>query len=93
MNHPPGQSGHSLRALDVRYQGRLSSQDDPAHDGVVARRPRKDALNLPQTGGAEPIASGYWPLQAIARANGWILVPGDSEGYPAGAEVVVRALL
>jgi molybdopterin biosynthesis enzyme len=41
---------------------------------------------------AEPIASGYWPLQAIARANGWILVPSDSEGYPAGAEVVVRAL-
>jgi molybdopterin molybdotransferase len=41
---------------------------------------------------AEPIASGYWPLQAMARANGWILVPGDSEGYPAGAEVVVRAL-
>jgi molybdopterin molybdotransferase len=43
-------------------------------------------------GQAEPIASGYWPLQALARANGWILVPGDSEGYPAGAEVVVRAL-
>ena len=41
---------------------------------------------------AEPIASGYWPLQAIVRANGWILVPGDSEGYPAGAEVVVKAL-
>jgi molybdopterin biosynthesis enzyme len=39
---------------------------------------------------AEPIASGYWPLQAIAQANGWILVPADSEGYPAGAEVVVR---
>jgi molybdopterin molybdotransferase len=41
---------------------------------------------------AEPIASGYWPLQAMVRANGWILVPGDSEGYPPGAEVVVRAL-
>jgi molybdopterin molybdotransferase len=41
---------------------------------------------------AEPIASGYWSLQAIVRANGWILVPSDSEGYPAGAEVVVRAL-
>jgi molybdopterin biosynthesis enzyme len=41
---------------------------------------------------AEPIASGYWPLQAIVRANGWILVPSESEGYPAGAEVVVRAL-
>jgi len=41
---------------------------------------------------AEPIASGYWPLQALVRANGWILVPSESEGYPAGAEVVVRAL-
>jgi molybdopterin molybdotransferase len=41
---------------------------------------------------AEPIASGYWPLQALARANGWLLVPSDSEGYPAGAEVVVRPL-
>jgi molybdopterin molybdotransferase len=41
---------------------------------------------------AKPIASGYWPLQAIVRANGWILVPSESEGYPAGAEVVVRAL-
>ena len=41
-------------------------------------------------GAAEPLASGYWPLAAIAQADGWILVPPDSEGYPAGAEVVVR---
>jgi molybdopterin biosynthesis enzyme len=40
---------------------------------------------------AEPLASGYWPLQAIADANGWIEVPPGSEGYPAGAEVVIRA--
>jgi molybdopterin molybdotransferase len=39
---------------------------------------------------AEPIASGYWPLHVIARADGWILVPADSEGFPAGAEVMVR---
>jgi molybdopterin molybdotransferase len=39
---------------------------------------------------AEPIASGYWPLQAIAQADGWIVVAADSEGYPAGAEVMVR---
>jgi molybdopterin biosynthesis enzyme len=38
----------------------------------------------------EPIASGYIPLQAIARADGWVLVPADSEGYQAGARVVVR---
>jgi len=41
-------------------------------------------------GKASPIASGYWPLRAIAQAHGWIVVPADSEGYPAGAEVVVR---
>ena len=29
-------------------------------------------------------------MQAIVRANGWILVPADSEGYAPGARVVVR---
>jgi len=42
-------------------------------------------------GKAEPIASGYWPLQSFTQADGWILVSPDSEGYPAGAQVMVRA--
>jgi molybdopterin molybdotransferase len=41
-------------------------------------------------GGAEPIASGYVPLSALAQADGWVFVPADSEGYPPGAEVVIR---
>jgi molybdopterin biosynthesis enzyme len=41
-------------------------------------------------GAAEPIASGYVPLSALAQADGWLLVPADSEGYPPGAEVVIR---
>jgi len=41
-------------------------------------------------GKVEPLASGYLPIQALMRAEGWILVPADSEGYPAGARVVVR---
>src|SRR5262249_46558243 len=36
-------------------------------------------------GGAEPIASGYVPLSALAQADGWILVPPESEGFPPGA--------
>jgi molybdopterin molybdotransferase len=40
---------------------------------------------------AEPIASGYVPLSALAQSDGWLLVPADSEGYPAGTEVVIRA--
>jgi molybdopterin biosynthesis enzyme len=40
----------------------------------------------------EPLAAGHWPLQAMARADGWILVPPQSEGYPKGAQVSVRPL-
>jgi molybdopterin molybdotransferase len=41
---------------------------------------------------AEPLASGHLSFSALSRANGWILVPPDSEGYPAGARVAVRPL-
>jgi molybdopterin biosynthesis enzyme len=39
---------------------------------------------------AEPLAGGFLPLKALARADGFVLVPADSEGYPAGAAVAVR---
>ena len=41
-------------------------------------------------GAADPIASGYVPLSGLAQADGWILVPADSEGYPPGTEVMIR---
>lgn len=40
-----------------------------------------------------PLAAKYLPLSVLARAEGWILVPADSEGYPAGAAVTVKAWL
>jgi molybdopterin biosynthesis enzyme len=45
-----------------------------------------------RSGAAEPLASGYLSLAALARADGWILVPPESEGYPAGTSVAVRQL-
>jgi molybdopterin biosynthesis enzyme len=39
---------------------------------------------------AEPLAIRNLPLWALARANGWLLVPPDSEGYPAGAKVAIH---
>jgi molybdopterin biosynthesis enzyme len=39
---------------------------------------------------AEPLAVRHLPLWALARANGWLLVPPDSEGYPAGAQVTIH---
>ena len=41
-------------------------------------------------GKVEPVATGYLSMQALARAEGWILVPAGSEGYPPGTHVVVR---
>jgi molybdopterin biosynthesis enzyme len=38
----------------------------------------------------DPLATKYLPLSSLARSDGWILVPADSEGYAAGAQVQVR---
>jgi molybdopterin biosynthesis enzyme len=32
-----------------------------------------------------PLSVGELPLQALANADAWMLVPGNSEGFPAGA--------
>jgi molybdopterin biosynthesis enzyme len=41
-------------------------------------------------GQADPLASKYLPLSSLARSDGWILVPAESEGYAAGSLVQVR---
>jgi molybdopterin molybdotransferase len=41
-------------------------------------------------GKVEPVAQGYLSMQALAHAEGWILIPADSEGHQAGSRVVVR---
>jgi molybdopterin biosynthesis enzyme len=42
--------------------------------------------------GVEPIASGSFPLHALARADGWVLVAPEREGFPPGATVDMHAL-
>ncbi len=47
-----------------------------------------DVVLLKSRGGdAEPLASGYWPMQALAQADFYFVVPPESEGFPAGATV------
>jgi molybdopterin biosynthesis enzyme len=41
--------------------------------------------------GVEPLATGYWPMPALTRADGWVLVPPESEGFAAGSELEMRA--
>ncbi len=42
-------------------------------------------------GMAEPLASGYLSHSALARSDGFIVIPADSEGFAAGTPVAVRA--
>jgi molybdopterin molybdotransferase len=41
-------------------------------------------------GEVEPLATKYLPLSSLARSDGWILIPADTEGYSAGTPVQVR---
>jgi molybdopterin biosynthesis enzyme len=38
----------------------------------------------------EPLAGSDWTAQTVARTDGWILVPAESEGHPAGTKVAMR---
>jgi len=45
-----------------------------------------------EAGGVVPLASGYLPPSALARADGFVLVPADREGFAEGATVEMRPL-
>jgi molybdopterin molybdotransferase len=83
------------RRLIARLAGAL--EDEP---GIPLKLGRKIAS---QPGFAEfvalrrednvavPLSSGPSTLSALVRADGWLLVPPESEGYPAGATVEMRS--
>lgn len=88
-------------AIGRRLLERLTgaTEDDA---GIRARLSRKISSRLGLTewipmrlhgDTAEPIASGYVSLAALAQADGWLLVPAESEGYPAGREVAIKAMI
>jgi len=52
-----------------------------------------DVVLLKRSGSeVEPLASGYWPVRALAQADSYCVVAPESEGFPAGAIVSARAL-
>ncbi|HEY1364198.1 MAG TPA: molybdopterin-binding protein [Xanthobacteraceae bacterium] len=84
-----------------RLMGRLTGavEADPATRARLSRK-IASALGLVEVvpvcrlaGAAEPLATTYLPLAALVQADGWVLVPADSEGYPPGSEVVIRPWL
>lgn len=45
-----------------------------------------------ENGEVTPLASGYLPLGTMAQADGYIVVPAESEGFPPGAQVAMRKM-
>jgi molybdopterin molybdotransferase len=41
-------------------------------------------------GMAEPLASGFLSFMSLAQSDGWIVVPAESEGFPARTQVAVH---
>ncbi len=68
--------------VEARLSRKIASQVGLA-EIVVVRRGEQ---------GLEPLASAPLGLSSLARADGWVLVPADSEGFPAGAMVEMQAL-
>lgn len=66
--------------IPAKLARKIASQ--PGFAEFVALRREKDV--------AVPLSSGSSTLAALARADGWLLVPPESEGYPAGATVEMR---
>jgi molybdopterin biosynthesis enzyme len=42
--------------------------------------------------GAVPLASGYLPLRTLLAADGYVIIPAESEGLPASAQVTMRIM-
>jgi molybdopterin biosynthesis enzyme len=65
----------------VTLSRKLASQVGIAEFVPLARTSKNEA---------EPVATGTLPLSALARSDGWLMVPAESEGYPAGSRVEMR---
>lgn len=84
--------------IGTRLLAQLRGSPD-GEEGIAATLTRKisstvgvaDVIALKRDkDGVAPLASGYLGFSVLTRADGWIVVSPDSEGYPAGARVQMR---
>jgi molybdopterin biosynthesis enzyme len=84
-----------------QYMMRRLAGDEEGETGRVVKLVRKivsmvgmaEVVLLARSeGGVVPLAAQHLPLQALARAAGWLLVPPESEGLAAGSTVEMRPL-
>lgn len=84
------------RRILERLAASMMKESEPAETLTLARKVTStvglaEIVPVRRNGDtAEPLATKYLPLSSLARSDGWILVPADSEGYAAGAPVQVK---
>jgi len=84
------------RAMLARLRGGI--ENDSSREGLLAGKVASTVglaelvLVRRAADGVEPLASKYLPLATLAQADGWIVIPAESEGLPPGARVTVRPL-
>ena len=84
------------RTMLARLRGGI--ENDSSREGVLAGKVAS-TVGLAELvlvrcvpDGVEPLASKYLPLATLTQADGWIVIPAESEGLPPGAQVTVRPL-
>lgn len=82
------------RAIVAKLSGRSGEDETPI---LPLKRKVASAIGMTEfvpvsckDGMAEPLASGYLSFMSLAKSNGWIVVPAESEGFPAGTQVAVH---
>lgn len=86
--------------VGARLLARLSGLGAPEPATMVALKRKivstvsmAEAILVRRDGdGVEPLAAGHWPIEAMTRADGFVLVAPQSEGHAAGSMVEMRAL-
>ncbi|WP_211098390.1 molybdopterin molybdotransferase MoeA [Skermanella stibiiresistens] len=101
----PGAPARALAAYEMvagravrRLAGGSAGLPFPRREAVTARKIVSPGgwsdfcrVRLREDGRVEPIGSGgLASLSSLTRADGFVLVPADSEGYPAGVPVTVH---
>jgi molybdopterin biosynthesis enzyme len=72
---------HYISQMPMQLTRKVASQVGISEFVPLERRGQNEAA---------PLASGTIALSALARTDGWLLVPAESEGYPAGTTVEMR---
>src|SRR5262249_1478199 len=87
--------------LGSRMVGQLCGckENAPVETAVLARKIAStlglaELVPVVRQGGETivPLATGYLPAQALARADGFVLVPAELEGFAEGATVTMELL-